>query len=226
MIVSTTRCKAHGHAEFVLEIDDNAVPQQHVTQIIQTLEGMVAQGSVFKPGESFQIGWMTTKVQQYDKERLTLYEPDMRTFPMAFVPGVTATLRQMMLQLFFIDSLALPRDGIKLPSVRQAATVCKNYHSAKRILVSRDKPQAKADSGWSIVCHHEDHNHDAAETVAIVSLYEAFLNRNEIQGWMAFPEGTLIALQNGEPPRVFKDGAELRILHDSFLSRLLEQKSQ
>jgi hypothetical protein len=68
MIASTTRCKGHGHAEFVLEIDDNAVPHQHVTQIIQTLEGMVAQGSVFKPGETFQIGWMITQVQQYDKD--------------------------------------------------------------------------------------------------------------------------------------------------------------
>jgi hypothetical protein len=144
---------------------------------------------------------------------------------MAFVPGVTATLRQMMLQLFFIDSLAVPRNDMKLPSVRQAATVCKNYGSAKRFLVSRDKPQAARDSGWSIVCHHDDHDHGAADNLAIVSLYEAFLNRNEIQGWMAFPAGTMIALQDGQPPRVFKDGAEARILQDSFLARLLQKNS-
>jgi hypothetical protein len=33
MKASTSRCKDHGHAEFVLEIDDDAVPHQHIDQI-------------------------------------------------------------------------------------------------------------------------------------------------------------------------------------------------
>jgi hypothetical protein len=43
---------------------------------------------------------------------------------------------------------------------------------------------------------------------------------------MAFPAETLVAVQDGEPPKVFRDGKELRIVPDSFLARLLEKNSQ
>lgn len=225
MIVSTTRCKDHGHAEFVLEVDEHAVPHQHVSFVIETIEGMVAQGSIFSPGETFQIGWMITQVQQYDEEQLTLYEPDMRTFPMAFVPGVTETLRQMMLQVFFIDSLAVPRGDMEIPNVRQSAIACKKYASAKSLLLSRDKPHSPRDSGWFIGCLDEDHNHEDVNQLVLISLYEAFLNQNQIQGWMAFPENTLVALQDGAAPKAFRDGKELPIVPNSFLSRILERNS-
>ncbi len=226
MIVSTTRCKDYGHPEFVLEMDDRAVPHQHVSQVIETIEGMVARGSVFTPGETFQIGWMITRVQRYDEGRLTLFEPDMRTFPMAFVPGVTGTLRQMMLQLSFIDSLAVPRGDMDIPSVCQSAVACKKYPGARSLLLLRGKPHGPRDSGWFIGCLDEDHNHEGKDNLVLVSLYEAFLKQNQIQGWMAFPAETAIALQDGDTPKVFRDGKELGIVTDSFLARLLERNSR
>jgi hypothetical protein len=225
MITSTTRCKDHCHAEFVLEVDEHVVPSQHISRVIDTIEGMVAQGSTFTPGETFQIGWMITKVQQYDEGRLTLFEPDMRTFPMAFVPGVTETLRQMMLQLFSIDSLAVPRGDMEIPNVCQSAIACKKYASAKSLLLSRDKPHSPSDSGWFIGCLDEDHNHEDANQLVLISLFEAFLNQSQIQGWMAFPEKTLIVLQDSGAPKIFMDGKELPIVPNSFLAKILERKS-
>jgi hypothetical protein len=226
MIVSTTRCKDHGHAEFVLEVDERAVPPRHVSRVIETIEGLVAQGSVFTPGETLQIGWMVTRVQRYDEGRLTLLEPDMRTFPMAFVPGVTGTLRQMMLQLLFIDSLAVSRGDMDIPSVCQSAVACKKYRDAKSLVLSRGKPHGPRDSGWFIGCLDGGHDHEDENSLALVSLYEAFINQNQIQGWMAFPATTLIALQDGDTPKVFRDGKDLRIVTDSFLARLLERNAR
>jgi hypothetical protein len=226
MLVSTTRCQDYGHAEFALEVDDSAVPHQHFARVIQTIEGMVAQGSVFAPGETFQIGWMTTQVQRYDEDRLTLFEPDMRSMPIVFVPGVTATLRQMMLQLFLIDSVAVPRHDMDIPNICQSAVACTKLGAATGLILSRDKVLHANDSGWFIGCHDEDHDHNSNANLICVSLYEAFLKQKPIQGWMAFPVGTLVALQDGEPPMVFKDGTKLAILPDSYLGQLIGKQSQ
>jgi hypothetical protein len=203
-----------------LEVDASAVPQQHVEQFIQTLEGMVEGGSVFAPGQTLQVGWMITQVQRYDETRLTLFEPDMRSLPVKYVPGVTETLRQMMLQLFVIDSLGVTRNEMDIPSIRQSVVVCDRYLEASGVLLMRGKAQNKSDSGWFIGCLDKEHDHQNTQNLAKIPLYDAFLNRNAIQGWMAFPSGTLIALQGGQPPQVFRDGKELMILPDSFLDRL------
>jgi hypothetical protein len=225
MIVSTVRCRDNGHAEFVLEVNDRAVPHQHVSRVIETIEEMVAHGSVFAPGETFQIGWMITRVQRYDEERLTLFEPDMRTFPFTFVPGLTGTLRQMTLQLFFIDSLAVPRGDMDIPSVCQSAIVCNKYAGAKSLLLSRGGATGPRDSGWFFGCADESHNHEDENSLVRVSLYEAFLKQNHIQGWMAFPAETSVALQEGGVPKIFRGGRELQIEADSYLARLLERNS-
>lgn len=223
MIVATHRCADHGHAEFVLQVDPSAVPEQHIEQIIQTLEGMVAHGSVFAPGQTLQVGWMVTQVQRHDKMRLTLFEPDMRSLPVKYVPGVTETLRQMMLQLFVIDSFGVPRNDMDIPSIRQSVVVCDKYQDASGILLMRGKAQDQSDSGWFIGCLDKDHDHQNTQNLAKIPLYDAFLNRNAIQGWMAFPSGTFIALQGEQPPQVVRDGKELIILPDSFLDRLLQR---
>jgi len=120
LIVATHRCADHGHAEFVLEVDPSAVPEQHIEQIIQTLEGMVAHGSVFTPGQTLQVGWMITQVQRHDEMRLTLFEPDMRSLAVKYVPGVTETLREMMLQL--LAPAWLPRGGYRVTKSRASCS--------------------------------------------------------------------------------------------------------
>ena len=50
MRVETRNCHEHGHPEFVLEVADEQIPEVYVNAFIQTLESMVASGSVFKAG--------------------------------------------------------------------------------------------------------------------------------------------------------------------------------
>ena len=191
LIVTTHRCSEHNHAEIVLEVDASTVPQQHIDQFIQTLEGVVEQGSAFLPGQTLQVGWMVTQVQQYDETRLTLFEPDMRSQPVKYVPGVTETLRQMTLQLFFIDSLGVARSDMNIPSIRQSAVACSRYKDASGLLLMRGKAHDRSDSGWFVGCLNKDHDHQNVQNLAKVPLYDVFLNRKVIQGWMAFRQELL-----------------------------------
>lgn len=81
MVITTTRCGKFGHVEFALEADTSHVPEVYLRDIVNTVEGMVSRGSVFRAGQTFQIGWMLTQIQSNDSGLLTLFEPDMVTFP-------------------------------------------------------------------------------------------------------------------------------------------------
>lgn len=81
MIISTTKCERFGHPEFVLEFDASTVPDVYARDLVETIECMVKVGSCFQPGETFQIGWMLTRVQEQGPRQLTLEEPDMRSMP-------------------------------------------------------------------------------------------------------------------------------------------------
>jgi hypothetical protein len=51
MIISTTKCEEFGHPEFVVEADESSVPDIYIREMVETIEHMVASGSVFRPGE-------------------------------------------------------------------------------------------------------------------------------------------------------------------------------
>jgi hypothetical protein len=55
MIVSTTKCEEFGHREFALEADESSVPDIYLGEMAETIEHMVANGSVFRPGQTFQV---------------------------------------------------------------------------------------------------------------------------------------------------------------------------
>ena len=46
MIISTAKCENFGHPEFVLEADEIAVPDIYVRKLVETIEQMVADGTV------------------------------------------------------------------------------------------------------------------------------------------------------------------------------------
>jgi hypothetical protein len=92
MIISTTKCEQFGHPEFVLEVDAS-VPDVYARDLVETIECMVRGDSAFRPDETFQIGWMLTRVQEQGPRQRTLEEPDMRSMPIQWTPGVTHTLR-------------------------------------------------------------------------------------------------------------------------------------
>jgi hypothetical protein len=223
MQLVTRKCGRFNHPEFHLEADEAIVPDVYLRKLIETIEGMVAEGSVFKPGETFQIGWMITQVQPFDGSHLTLVEPDMKSFPIKWVPGVTHTLRQQMVQLFMLDSVSL-REEMEIPTVLQSLVACTRYESSC-FFMSMSESSNPNDSGWFVGCR-EDHDHNNPKNLRCISVYEAFLHQPGIQGFMTFPRNSVIAVEPGKGITIFHNEEKLKIKKGSFLDSWLKQQGK
>jgi hypothetical protein len=214
MRITTNECGQFGHPEFVLEADEAQVPSTYLTDVAQTIEAMVASGSIFKSGQQFQIGWGLTLVEA-SGERLSLTEPDMASFPIKWTKGITNTLRQMMLQLFMLDSVAL-RQEMDAPSILQSLIACNRYREPN-FFISRSQGSGDSDSGWFVGCLNEAHDHQDAANLRCISIYEAFLNQRALEAFASFPVGSVIAIDRDNGIRVFREDSEIDIVPGSFL---------
>lgn len=225
MRVETKNCSKHGHPEFILEVKDDQIPEIYINAFIETLESMVADGSVFKPGENLQNGWMLTRVEEAKDGKLTLHEPDMKSMPVKFVPGVTETLRHKMFQLFTLDSFGIDRSQIQIPLIGQTAIVCNNFDQDGELLLAREEDEDNH-SGWTFICLDESHDHEKEGNLSLISLYEAMVRRPFIVAWMYFPVGSQIVLKPDELPMVFLKDKQLNIQPGSYLDELWKQSKK
>jgi hypothetical protein len=222
MVLCTSKCSQHGHPEFVLEAGETSIPEVHLRDLVRTIEEMVAQGSVFKPGDTIRIGWMSTLVQPCDASRLTLHEPDMQSIPVQWVPGVTESLRHKMVQIYTLDSFSL-RQEMSMPSFRHTMLVCTTF-AEPGFFMTRTNPSEKnkADTGWFVGCLNDGHDHNDPKNLRCISLYEVFIKQRGIQNFVAFPIGSMILVDPQHQLRVWKNDAELSILPGSFLDQALK----
>lgn len=216
MQITTTQCGKFRHPEFVLECDERLIPRENLQRIADTIESMVASGSTIKADQTFQIGWVFTLVKPYDSARLTLVEPDMRQMPVHWVPGVTQTLRQMMVQLFMLDSVDL-RDSMTIGNFGQSLVACTRYTEADFVM-DRVEEDDHA-SGWFLGCADESHEHNDPDNLHLVSLYEAFVNEPAIEGFLTFPPGSTITVSRRHGVHVAYQGNSLLTSPDSFLAQ-------
>jgi hypothetical protein len=214
MKIATTKCGDFGHIEFLLEADENVVPDLYLKEVAVTIENMVAEGSVFRPQQTFQIGWMITKIDSYDASHLTLFEPDMKTFPINWVTGISHTLRQKMVQVFMLDSVSL-RHEMLIPNVCESLIACTRY-TEPSFFMSRSESMNERDSGWFVGCRDGCHDHNDAANLRCILLYEAYLHQRGFQGFVMFPIDSVIALDEGNGLTVMKNGNVLRIESGSF----------
>ncbi len=221
MIISTTKCENFGHPEFVLEADESAVPDIYIRELVETIEHMVADGTVFQVAETFQIGWMLTRVQEKGPRLLTLEEPDMRSLPIQWIPSVTDTLRQKMLQVFMLDSVEL-RHEMQIPSIQQSLIACTHYTDCD-FFMTRSKSTNERDSGWFVGCREHRHDHNDPGNLRCVSLYEAYLGQRGIQGFVTFPVGATVVVDRKNGVTIFNKGEPLGIVPGSFLDTWLQQ---
>jgi hypothetical protein len=216
MVIATTQCIAYRHPEFVLEADEALVPIVYLRKIADTIEQMVAGGSIFKVDQTFRVGWMMTLVRSHgDGNRLTLAEPDMQTTPIRWVDGITQTLRQMMLQLFMLDSVGL-RDEIDLPTIQHSLIACAHYRDAD-FYMERGEATPAVDTGWFVGCTRGDHDHNAPANLHCISLYEAYLHQRGILAFAAFPVGSQILVTRERGPVISRHGKHIEIVAGSFL---------
>lgn len=181
---------------------------------------MVRNGSVFRPGQTFQIGWMITQVHQHDATHLTLFEPDMESMPIKWTPGITHSLRTLMLQLFMLDSVNL-RSQMQPASAMHSLIACTRYTERDFFMHRMTQPDA-SDTGWFVGCLDRSHNHNAPANLTRVSVYEAYLRQRGAQGFLSLPVGSMIVFDQTAGISILKDGRALDIVEGSYLSRVFE----
>lgn len=200
MECATRSCGRYGHPEFVVEVGD--VPQVDATWLIGYLEDAVAEGTVFAPGETIQIGWMITRIEVAPAGRLTLYEPDLRSLPVRFVPGTAATLRHLRAQRNLADAYGLG-EVLRFPSIADSAIACTHYDHGHDWVLSRVEPE------WFVGCALDSHDHDDPSSLARISLYQIAMRVPEIIEYLALPPGSEVIVRRGAAPMVAYDGEVL-----------------
>ncbi|WP_254511059.1 immunity protein Imm33 domain-containing protein [Anatilimnocola floriformis] len=221
MQIVTTNCSRYHHAEFVLEAKHDYL-QQTLQSVGTTIEQMVASGSRFKPNQTFQIGLSQTMVKPFDQWRLTLVEPDMVSFPIAWTSGISWTVQQLFLQSSCLGSVGL-KPELQNVVLNKSLIVCRRYAEAG-FLMHRSEPSDQNDSGWYLGCNDEGHNHDDPRNLERVSLYAALLRQPSIGAFLTFPFESEIQIDPQRGLRLSLHEQPIAIPPGTFLAEWFKRK--
>lgn len=221
MQIETKNCSKYNHPEFVLEVQRDYL-QGTLQHLADGIEEMVATGSRFKPKQTFQFGLSLTTVQSYDKTRLTLHEPDMRSMPIAWVPGVTWTVEQMFLQISCLQSVGW-RPELKNVVLNASLLACPRFRE-RSFFMNRMEPSDDCDSGWFVGCNDDDHDHNNLENLRRISLYEALLGQPDIGPFLTFPFEASITFDRGRELKIQLEEENIEIAPGTFLHEWFRRK--
>ena len=186
--------------------------------LIRVLESWVAEGRRFAAGEMVQVGWSLLQIESRDDGLLRFLEPDFKSMPVSWVPGVTSSLAHLRFQKDAVASV-LPDDALDIPSLRQSCIVCNQLSGGPDFLMSRAAPEEN-DSGWFIGCLDESHDHNSIESVEVVSLHQAVveLAPGAVQ-YLGLPVGCGALVRAGEIA-ISNESGPLEVKAGSYLDRL------
>jgi hypothetical protein len=222
MRFNTQNCHTHGHPEFSIEGGAQPGPP-NLPWFLQWLEEAVAGGSRFAPEQTVQIGWSVCMVRAREDGTLALFEPDFQSMPVQFVDLVANTLFHLLLQKYVAESLGMS-DAIDIPSLQQSAIVCSNFGKTKGFVMSREKEEGHA-SGWFFGCADPSHHHNSADTLRLVSLYEAAVGHEaQVIPYLGLPPGTFVGWEETVPYFV-RGRKKLTIIPGSYLHQKYAQKT-
>jgi hypothetical protein len=213
----TTTCRTHQHPEFRIAVEPRLVPlESDARWLIAWLEESVARGERFSDGQTCQIGWSITQIRQASDERLALWEPDMRQFPISWIDSVSHTLSQLRQQKDVCESVVSAGDS-SFPSMLQSAIVCTRLGQTAGIVMERTA-SSDMDSGWFCGCSDENHDHNSVDELRRVSLYEAAVCYTfEVVPYLALPEGVLLQADE-RGPAIFMNGERVDLKSGSYLA--------
>jgi hypothetical protein len=221
---ATSGCTRHDHPEFQIRVSNGAVPAEDISWLLRFFEQRVAQGAKFQSGESLQVGWMLTMLEDGPQGFLRVLEPDMKGIPVKFVDSVDSTLMHLRNQQDVARSLSLPVEPA-FPSLRQSAVVHVNYKEANRVLLTRSEALDGADSGWWLSDLDDEAGSEDPARFVKTSLYQLGIDRPDLVKFFAVPAGL----------QVFVDGARIGVLGEdgevpqipgSYLSELNKLRQQ
>jgi hypothetical protein len=202
--------------------DNTSALPSSVQWLLEWIESEVAGGRRFLPEQTIQVGWSLLEVRQRTDGTLGLFEPDFQSMPMRFVDGVSNTLLHLLLQKSVIESLDLEGE-IAIPSSCDSAIICTEFGSTEGFVMSRVTPKP-TDSGWFIGCNRQAHDHQLAEVLRRVSLYEAAIcHEDRTIPFLALPPDIFVEF-GGHAPYFSRGERELVIRPGSYLHKKYVEK--
>jgi hypothetical protein len=216
--IETSRCREFGQPEFRVCVEHSGVLQADIDFFMRTLEEWVQAGERFKNGETVQFGWSVLMVRANSDDTLSLLEPDFCHMPIQWVDSVTSTIRHLRLQKDVCESF-FDAETANFPSLRYPCIVCTRVQEARDVVMERHEPD-DLDSGWFLGCLREDHDHEDAQQLSRVSLYEAVLQNPAALPYVALPPGAMLHVGDGEVRALFHDGERLQPRKGSYCEAL------
>jgi hypothetical protein len=146
MFRRTTTCARNRHPEFRVCYDPSIIIDPDIGCFLESLEWAVANGERYSGGQTFQIGWMVTMIQENDEGTLSILEPDMKQMPIAWIDSVNHTLVHLRRQKDVCESV-LPAQELSFPSTRQSAIICTQLGKDKGFILDRKEPAGRDSVG-------------------------------------------------------------------------------
>jgi hypothetical protein len=215
MRAATETCKEHGQHEITVECGDVSYLEPGLKSLLQWIEKETEKGRRFLPEQTVQFGWSILEIRQRTDGTIGLFEPDFRSMPARFVDSVTNTLFHLLLQKWVAESLGLEEE-LEIPQLQASAIICTEFGVTDGFVISRVEPQA-ADSGWFFGCNNESHDHQNANNLRRVSLYEAAIRyQDKIIPFLGLPPDIFVGI-GGDVPYFSRGEKELSIRPGSYL---------
>ncbi len=204
----TTGCAAFGHPEFTVRFAREVPVPGLERRLLDLLEGEVARGVVFKPGQTVQLGWATLRLVARADGTYGVLEPDL-AHELKWVESVDQALLEAWRQQEVLASVGLEARA-DFPRQALQAVVCARAFEATRWLLGRTEPSAPTDSGWFLGCLDDTHDHQASDALAVVPLVELAARVPPLAQFLALPVGADVVLSDdgGLRARVFLDDEE------------------
>ena len=193
---------------------DSAIPHVDINALVSFLEDSVAEGTRYEDGEIIKFGSMLFRVAYLD-DSLTLQEPDLQSFPIAWKLGITQSMKLMRLQKDITESVGLV-DEIDPPSICGSLIVGIDLiQEGETFILERVEP-VDSDSGWFVGRNDTVLDYNDEANLNCMSVYQAILNWPQIAGFLALPAGCRIDLLG--PITVFsRNGQPLEVKKGSFI---------
>ncbi|WP_321784406.1 hypothetical protein [Paraburkholderia sp. J94] len=180
------------------------------TNILSYFEDEVRRGTVFKAGETVQVGWMLLMLKENEAGELEVWEPRFSEIPIVWERGAKRTYRQLIVQKSVAEELEVePR----FPSLDQSAVVLPDFMTSVNFQMLRESP-AGTDSGWLFTTEENE-----SENGRLISLFEAACKRPEIIPFLALPPDSSVTRKNGNVEVSLGDRT-IRSESNEFLRRL------
>lgn len=185
-------------------------PEFGAKSILSYFEDAVRQGTVFRAGETVQMGWMMLMLKATKDGELEVWEPRFGEVPIVWERGASKTYRHLIVQKSVAEQLGLEPS---FPSLRQSGGISPDFMASKSFQMFRDHP-AGTDSGWLFTTEE-----NVSSDGRLASLFEISSNRPEVIPFLALPATSSVELKDGLV-KIGYDDKEVRSDSNELLRRL------